>query len=60
MEDAATGAFSVFFTQSPPFPAFQKTTEIVFMPEKIFFSRIRFHRWCSWWKNRSKKEQDSE
>lgn len=27
MEDAATGAFSVFFTQSPSFLAFQKTME---------------------------------
>ncbi len=27
MEDAAMGAFPVFFTQSPSFPAFQRTTE---------------------------------
>lgn len=27
MEDAAAGAFPVFFTQSPPFPAFQRTME---------------------------------
>ncbi len=27
MEDTVTGAFSVFFTQSPSFPAFQKAME---------------------------------
>jgi len=27
MEDTVTGAFPVFFTQSPPFPAFQRTME---------------------------------